>query len=58
MKTDMRSHIKEQADLALFYAEDGAYHSAARVLSELAVMVRNHAVASTASLGVDGEKKG
>lgn len=50
MKIDMRSHIKEQSDLALFYAEDGAYHEAARVLLELAVSVKDHAAALAAIL--------
>lgn len=40
---DMRDRIKERAELAHFYAEDGAYYSAARVLGELADEVRAHA---------------
>lgn len=40
---DMRKHIKERTELALIYAEDGAYHSAARVLADLHTEVRRHA---------------
>lgn len=40
---DMRVHIRERCDLAVTYAEDGAYGSAARVLQELAREVGWHA---------------
>lgn len=40
---DMRDRIKEQCELAHFYAEDGAYYSAARVLRDLAEEVGQHA---------------
>lgn len=40
---DMRKHIAEQATLAVFLAEDGAYHSAARILRALAAQVQKHA---------------
>ncbi|MBN9066726.1 MAG: hypothetical protein J0H60_09735 [Rhizobiales bacterium] len=36
-------HIREQIGLAGFYAEDGAFHSAARVLRDLADQVEDHA---------------
>lgn len=39
----MPDRIKERSELAHTYAEDGAYASAARVLEELALEVRNHA---------------
>lgn len=57
---DMRERIKEQSGLALFYAEDGAYHSAARILTELAAEVQAHAQRNTermaAMLGGDNGK--
>lgn len=40
---DMREHIQHRCDLALTYAEDGAYISAARILRELAAEVKEHA---------------
>jgi hypothetical protein len=40
---DMRVHVREMAELAITYAEDGAYHSAARVLGALAGEVQAHA---------------
>lgn len=40
---DMRVRVREQSELASVYAEDGAYHSAARVLSDLAAEVKAHA---------------
>lgn len=46
-RVDMREVIKDQSGLALFYAEDGAYHSAARILQELADRVKAHAQANT-----------
>lgn len=42
-KIDMRVRIREKCDLATIYADDGAYHSAARVLRELAEEVQRHA---------------
>lgn len=41
--TTMHEHIKERTGLAHTYAEDGAYSSAARILEELALEVRDHA---------------
>lgn len=43
---DMRVRIREQAELAVTYAEDGAYHSAARVLLALAAETEAHATAA------------
>lgn len=40
---DMRDRISEQSELAHMYAEDGAYQSAARILSRLAEEVQLHA---------------
>lgn len=39
----MPTYIKEQCDLALTYAEDGGYQSAARVLFNLYGEVKQHA---------------
>lgn len=36
-------YVREQAELAVTYAEDGAYGSAARVLRELARVTQEHA---------------
>lgn len=36
-------YIKEQCDLAVAYAKDGAYYSAARVLQSLANDTADHA---------------
>lgn len=36
--------IQEKTDLAKTYAEDGAFHSSARVLEDLATIVSRHAV--------------
>lgn len=38
--------IREKTDLAKTYAEDGAFHTAARVLEDLATVVSRHAVAT------------
>ena len=46
-RLDMREHVREQAELAISYAEDGAYASAARVLRELARVTQAHAEAVT-----------
>lgn len=40
--------IKEQAELASFYSNSGAHHSAARVLTELAEEANAHAKRNTA----------
>lgn len=40
---DMRQWVKEQTDLAVIYAIDGAYASAARVLRDLATDCQKHA---------------
>lgn len=45
--------IEAKVDLAKIYAEDGAFHSAARVLTELADIVKGHALACDALLGAD-----
>ncbi|TIW27763.1 MAG: hypothetical protein E5V63_08200 [Mesorhizobium sp.] len=39
--------IREKTDLAKIYAEDGAFHTAARVLEDLATVVSRHAVATS-----------
>lgn len=44
--TDMRDYLKEQTALAHSFACDGAYHSAAKILEELALSIKAHAVAS------------
>lgn len=49
---DMRDHIREKSDLAHTYAEDGAYHSAARILTDLAKEVSEHAHRIDAELGI------
>ena len=36
--------IREKTELAKTYAEDGAFHTAARILEELAKDVKQHAV--------------
>lgn len=38
--------MKEQTDLAAIYAEDGAFHTAAKILKQLAAEVKKHAAAS------------
>lgn len=40
---DMRDFARRRADLCVAYAEDGAYHSAARVARELADQLQAHA---------------
>lgn len=40
---DMRTRIRERCELAITYAEDGAYHSAARVLQSIADETAEHA---------------
>lgn len=50
MTKDMRKWVKEQADLAVFYAEDGAYFSAARVLRDLAADCQKQAEKNAAEL--------
>ena len=49
---DMRDHIREKSDLAHTYAEDGAYHSAARILTQLASDIAEHALSVDAEMGV------
>lgn len=41
---DMRSHIRTKCKLAQTYADDGAYHSAARILQELGRDTLAHAL--------------
>lgn len=41
--TSMPYHIRDRAALALTYAQDGAYRSAARILTALAIEVTAHA---------------
>lgn len=36
--------IREKTDLARIYAQDGAFHTAARVLEDLATVVNRHAL--------------
>lgn len=40
---DMREYAREQANLCVTYAEDGAYHSAARTARRLADELQAHA---------------
>lgn len=40
---DMRDHIADRTSLAHTYACDGAYHTAARILAQLAIELRIHA---------------
>jgi hypothetical protein len=40
---DMRTHAREQADLCVTYAQDGAYHSAAATARRLADTLQAHA---------------
>jgi hypothetical protein len=42
-RRDMREYARRQADLCVTYAEDGAYHSAARVARKLADDLQAHA---------------
>lgn len=44
-KPSIHTIMRNQVSLAKTYAEDGAFHSAARVLRELALTVEAHAVA-------------
>lgn len=46
-KGPIHTLIREKTDLARIYAEDGAFHTAARVLEDLATVVCRHAVATT-----------
>lgn len=43
VRIDMRKWAREQADLCVIYAEDGAYHSAAREARRLADVLQQHA---------------
>jgi len=49
-RVDMRDRIREQTGLAQTFADDGAYHSAARVLGDLATEIKAHADRVTAEL--------
>ena len=40
---DMRTHAREQADLCVTHAKDGAYHSAAATARRLADTLQAHA---------------
>lgn len=40
---DMRLYARQQADLVVTYAEDGAYHSAAAVARALTATLQAHA---------------
>lgn len=42
-RRDMRVFTRNMADLCVTYAEDGAYHSAARVARKLADELQEHA---------------
>lgn len=44
MKKDMREYVREQCELAQAYANDGAYHSAARVLYDAGNATKKHAM--------------
>jgi len=44
--TSIHTVIREKTDLARIYAEDGAFHTAARVLEDLATVVSRHAIAT------------
>ncbi|TIV45074.1 MAG: hypothetical protein E5V96_13050 [Mesorhizobium sp.] len=46
-KNSIHAIIREKTDLARIYAEDGAFHTAARVLEDLATVVSRHAVVTT-----------
>lgn len=50
---DMRERIREQTKLAQTYADDGAYHTAARVLETLADEVKAHAISVGRHLGTN-----
>jgi hypothetical protein len=47
--------IREKCDLAITYAEDGAYASAARVLREIAELTQQHVERVNKSF--EGERK-
>ncbi|MER8786284.1 hypothetical protein NKH71_00200 [Mesorhizobium sp. M0983] len=42
---NIHEKLDERCGLAKTYAEDGAFHSAARVLKDLAATVEQHAIA-------------
>lgn len=42
-RRDMREYAREEANLCVTYAEDGAYHSAARTARRLADELQAHA---------------
>ncbi|MEI9410738.1 hypothetical protein [Mesorhizobium salmacidum] len=43
-RSPIHTLITEKTDLARIYAEDGAFHTAARVLEDLATVVSRHAL--------------
>lgn len=47
---DMRDVLREKCGLAQTFADDGAYHSAGRVLAELAETVKAHAASADEAL--------
>jgi KaiC/GvpD/RAD55 family RecA-like ATPase len=52
-QVDMREYIKEQCELAITYAEDGAYMSAARVLYKIAQETHEHVLKVAAMFATD-----
>lgn len=54
---DMRERIREQTGLAQTYADDGAYHTAARVLEQLADEVKAHAIAVDRHMGIQAKAR-
>lgn len=54
---DMREFTKDKCALAVAYAEDGAYASAARVLRVAAATLQTHAVKMSAELERMSEKQ-
>jgi hypothetical protein len=49
--------IKEQTDLAKTYAEDGSFHTSARVLLQLSYDVEQHAKACDALINEEGDER-
>ncbi|RWE78520.1 MAG: hypothetical protein EOS63_17340 [Mesorhizobium sp.] len=52
--TSIHAVIRDKTDLAKVYAEDGAFHSAARVLEDLATIVSRHAMSEAGMVGCPG----
>jgi hypothetical protein len=50
--SDINERIAERTELAGIYAEDGAYHTAADILRELADEVKAFAEARDAAVGI------